>query len=31
VKAAPIRPAVEALAGDKGEYVKRLVEHLLGR
>jgi N-sulfoglucosamine sulfohydrolase len=30
-KAAPIRAAVEALKVDKGEYVKRLVEHILAR
>ena len=26
--AAPVREAIQALSADKGEYVKRLVEHL---
>ena len=30
-KAAPVRAAIEALKSDKGEYVKRLVEHALSR
>jgi N-sulfoglucosamine sulfohydrolase len=30
-KASPVRAAVEALKSDKGEYAKRLVDHILAR